>query len=324
MRAPAFQGRVVVTQERFPIAAEFRIARGAKTAADVVVVQLLGDDGRAGRGECVPYARYGESLEQVIRDISGAEFRDARSLAAALPPGAARNALDCALWDLGRGSKSWCQTLGMIPAPTPTMQTLSIAAPAVLEARAQNLTGTLKLKLAGDALDGERVLAVRRGCDGAAIVVDANEGLTEERYLELLATFERAEVAMIEQPFPAGKDACLARLPRPIPIVADESCHDRASLPGLVGRYDGVNIKLDKTGGLTEAVATVRDARALGFSIMIGCMVSTSLSIRPALALAQANADHGAAEWVDLDGALLLARDREDPIRHQGHVLYPA
>lgn len=306
--------------ESFRLARAFTISRGSKSSAEVVSVTLR-DGVHAGRGECVPYARYGESLESVAAQIAATEVTDRAALAEALPAGAARNALDCALWDLEAkraGRRAW--ELAGLPAPGPvvTAYTLSLEAPEAMEAaaRANAARPLLKIKL-GTPDDMPRLEAVRRGAPRSQIIVDANEGWTAEVYADLAPHLARLGVGMVEQPLPAGDDEALAGMARPVPVCADESCHDRASLPALAGKYDMVNIKLDKTGGLTEALALREAARAAGFSVMVGCMVGTSLAMAPAVLVAQG------AEVVDLDGPLLLAEDRAVPLRYDEAGVHP-
>ncbi|MFO1106738.1 MAG: N-acetyl-D-Glu racemase DgcA [Amaricoccus sp.] len=314
--------RLDAVEEVFPLAQIFTISRGSRTEARVVTVTLEGDGAR-GRGECVPYARYGESVESVLAQIRALEppFTRAR-LAEALPPGAARNAVDCALWDWEakrKGMPVWF--LAALPPPLPrlTAYTLSLADPATMRAEAAKHARRplLKIKLGGEG-DMARLEAVRAGAPQARIIVDANEGWTPETYAALAPALLRLGVEMVEQPLPAGADAALADMARPLPVCADESCHDRASLAGLAGKYDLVNIKLDKTGGLTEALALRDAARAGGFGIMVGCMVGTSLAMAPAVLVAQ-----GAA-FTDLDGPLLLARDRDHGLRYDEEGVHPA
>jgi L-alanine-DL-glutamate epimerase-like enolase superfamily enzyme len=322
---------LVVHRESFPIRGSFRISRGAKTSAEVVVAEVI-DDGLAGRGECVPYTRYGESVEAVVVALEAmagpvAGGLDRGALARAMPAGAARNALDCALWDLeakASGQPVWrLAGLAGPPGPLVTCCTLSVDEPAAMAAAALALGGRhplLKMKLTGEG-DVARVRAVREAVPAARLVVDANEGWTVEQLVRFAPALAGLGVEMIEQPLPAGRDAALAGLAAsdcPVPLGADESCHDIASLPGLQGLYRVVNIKLDKTGGLTGALALKAAAEAAGFAVMVGCMVSTSLAMAPAMLVAQ-----GAA-YVDLDGPLLLARDREPGLRYDGAVVYPA
>ncbi|MEL6915255.1 MAG: N-acetyl-D-Glu racemase DgcA [Pseudomonadota bacterium] len=310
-----------VRTESFPLAQVFTISRGSKTTADVVTVRIT-RGGVTGQGECVPYARYGETLESVADAIAALPPAITRpALQEAMPAGAARNAVDCALWDLeaktsGRGAVA----LAGLPAlaPVETAYTLSLAAPEEMEAAARREAHRplLKIKL-GTEDDMPRLEAVRRGAPGAAIIVDANEGWSAALYADLAPHLLRLGVRLVEQPLPAGEDAALEGLDRPVPVCADESCHDRASLPALVGRYDMVNIKLDKTGGLTEALALRAAAEAAGFEIMVGCMVGTSLAMAPALLVAQGSA------VVDLDGPLLLARDREAALHYDAEGVHP-
>ncbi|MEM1373560.1 MAG: N-acetyl-D-Glu racemase DgcA [Pseudomonadota bacterium] len=311
-----------VKEESFRLAQVFTISRGSRTEAQVVSVEIA-RSGHVGHGECVPYARYGETLESVRAQIEGLAFDiDRRGLADALPPGAARNAVDCALWDLeckAAGARAWELANLPVPGPEVTAYTLSLDAPAAMEAQARQHAARplLKIKL-GTPDDMPRLEAVRRGAPEAAIIVDANEGWSADIYSELAPHMVRLGVRMVEQPLPAGEDAMLAEIARPLPVCADESCHDRASLPDLKGKYDMVNIKLDKTGGLTEALALREAARREGYEIMVGCMVGTSLAMAPAVLLAQ-----GAAV-VDLDGPLLLAEDREVPLSYDAAGVHPS
>jgi L-alanine-DL-glutamate epimerase-like enolase superfamily enzyme len=301
-----------VRAERWPIQGRFAISRGSVTAVDSVVVEV-GDGQHAGRAECRPYSRYGETVDGVIATINGLRtaIEDGLSrpdLQSALPAGAARNALDCALWDLeakSAGTAAWALAGLPEPGPVATAYTLSLDTPEAMRAAAERHAAKplLKLKLAGEG-DLERVRAVRAGAPDSTLIVDANEAWSIADYRSLVPEFVELGVAMIEQPFPEGQDDVLGVLMRPIPICADESCHDRASLPGLAGKYDTVNLKLDKTGGLTEALVLKADAEVAGFNIMVGCMVATSLAMAPAVLLAQGVA------VVDLDGPLLLAEDR--------------
>ncbi len=311
--------------ERWPIAGNFTISRGSKTEAVVVTVEIT-DGQHTGRGECVPYLRYGETPEKTLAAIEAmknslAQGLDRRVLQGALPSGAARNALDCAFWDL-ESKREGCPVheLAGLPAPKPlvTAYTISIDTPEAMgeATRKAGKRPLLKIKLGADG-DAQRLEAVRSAAPDAELIVDANEGWTTENLAANFAACEKAGVTMIEQPLPAGNDAVLARIPRPIPVCADESVHDRASLAGLRGKYDAVNIKLDKCGGLTEAIGLAKEAQGMGFSLMIGCMVSTSLAIAPALLLAQQ------AHIVDLDGPLLLAKDRPCGVRYDGGLVYP-
>lgn len=297
--------------ERFPLARVFTISRGSKTHAEVITVTITEGD-FVGRGECVPYARYGETLETVMAQIAGVRFADRAMLQDALPHGAARNALDCALWDLEAkrsGQRVWELVGEAPPKGIHTAYTLSLDAPVEMERQAAENAArpVLKIKL-GTPDDLPRLEAVRRGAPEAALIIDANEGWTEQDYLTLLPHLERLGVVLVEQPFPAGKDQALETLPRPVPICADESCHVESDLFALRNRYDFINIKLDKAGGLTESLRLRDAAVAEGFGVMVGCMVGTSLAMAPATILARG------AEFVDLDGPLLLSRDRDDSI----------
>ena len=313
-------------EERFPVAGRFTISRGSRTEIRVVTVELAAD-GVVGRGECVPYARYGETVDSVIEAIQdiAADLRhglDRIALQDRLPAGAARNALDCALWDLEArrtGIPVWRLAGLAAPQPMITAYTLSLGEPDEMRARAAENAHRplLKVKL-GSSGDLPRIRAVREGAPDAVIIVDANEGWSAQEYAALAPEFVRLGVALVEQPFPADADAALAGIDRVLPVCADESCHDSATLARLVGKYDAINIKLDKTGGLTEALRLKAQARAAGFGIMVGCMLGTSLSMAPAQLLAQ---DAG---YVDLDGPLLLARDREGAIRYEGSLMAPA
>lgn len=311
--------------ERWPIAGSFTISRGVKTEA-VVVVAEISRNGHTGRGECVPYARYGETPEGVLAAILGmqaplAAGLDRQSLASAMPAGAARNALDCALCDLEAkcsGRRIWTLLNRSAPSPRSTAYTISLGSPEAMAAATARASHRplLKIKLGGDG-DPQRIAAVRKQARESELIVDANESWTAHNLERNLAACEAAGVTLVEQPLPAGNDDALARIRRPIAVCADESVHDRASLDGLRERYDAINIKLDKTGGLTEALAMADAARALRFEIMIGCMVATSLSMAPAMLLVQ----H--ARFVDLDGPLLLACDRDNGLRYDGSTVYP-
>jgi len=303
----------------------FRISRGARTETPTVIAEIE-QAGAAGRAECVPYPRYGESLdsvsaqiESVRREIEGGMERAA--LADALPAGAARNALDCALWDLQAkrsGRRAW-ELAGMAaPPPVVSALTLSLDTPEnmAVAARASAHLPLLKLKVTGEG-DLARVQAVRGGAPDARLIVDANEGWRPEMLDSLLPALADLGVEMVEQPLPAGDDDALIGRALAIPVCADEACHTRADLDRLEGRYPMINVKLDKAGGLSEALALVREARARGFQIMIGCMVGSSLAMAPALLLTPM------AEYIDLDGPLLLARDCQPALRYDGMTVYP-
>ena len=306
--------------ERWPIAGSFTISRGSKREAVVVVAEVT--DGRiTGRGECVPYARYGETPEAVLERIKSAQGTDRATLARTMPPGAARNALDCALWDyqakaagIRASVLAGCAEMN----PVLTAYTLSLDAPDAMAAKARSVPDypLLKLKLGGDG-DAERLQAIRAARPDARLIADANEGWGAETVAALLAVCAQTRVELVEQPLPAGQDAILADIARPVPVCADESAHQGGDLAALAGRYDAVNIKLDKTGGLTEALAAADEARRVGLKIMVGCMVSTSLAMAPALILAQ----H--ADWVDLDGPLLLEADRVPGLQFEGAFILP-
>ena len=304
--------QIDVSRDVFRLAQVFTISRGSRTEAKVLTVRLT-DGVHQGWGECVPYARYDETLESVEAEIRGLPDTFTRqSLMDLLPAGAARNAVDCALWDLEAkraGKRAW--ELAGLPAPKPeiTAYTLSLDSPDAMRAQAAKNAHRplLKIKL-GTPDDMPRLEAVRAGAPDARIIVDANEGWSAEVYANLAPHLVRLGVALVEQPLPAGDDEALIGLERPVPVCADESCHDRASLPGLKGKYDVVNIKLDKTGGLTEALELRRAAQAEGYGIMVGCMVGSSLAMAPATLVAQG------ALVTDLDGPLLLAEDRDTPL----------
>jgi L-Ala-D/L-Glu epimerase len=312
--------------ERWPLAGTFTISRGSKTEA-VVAVAELSDGAHRGRGESVPYARYGETPDGIVATIEALRPAlqrglDQAALQRALPPGAARNALDCAYWDVNaKASGRRAYELAALgpPAPLMTAYTISLAAPAAMAEAAERAAWRplLKVKLGGGGDDGRRIAAVRRAAPRAQLIVDANEGWGRENLEQNLAACAEAGVTLIEQPLHEAADEALARLKRPVPVCADESVRDRASLDGLAGKYDAVNIKLDKAGGLTEALALAAEAERRGFIIMVGCMVATSLAMAPAMLLAQR------ARVVDLDGPLLLAKDRPDGLRYDGSLAYP-
>jgi L-Ala-D/L-Glu epimerase len=314
--------RLIVRAESFRLAEAFTISRGSRLEAHVLKVEIEADDAR-GRGECVPYARYGESLPSVRAQIEGLPARfDRAELQRLLPPGAARNAVDCALWDLEAkrtGSAVW--RLAGLPEPGPevTAFTLSLDAPERMRAAAARNAHRplLKIKL-GQVGDLDRLEAVRAGAPETRIVADANEAWTAEDFARICPDLVRLGVEMIEQPLPAGADDALMGMPRALPVCADESCHDRASLPRLRGKYDMINIKLDKTGGLTEALALREAALAEGYRVMVGCMLGSSLAMAPAVLVAQ-----GAAV-TDLDGPLLLAEDRAPALRYDEGGVHPA
>ena len=311
--------------ERWPLAGVFAISRGSKTEA-VVVVAELSDGTHRGRGESVPYARYGETPDGIVAAIEAERpvlrrGLDRGALQRAMPAGAARNALDCAYWDVNakQAGRRVHELAGLgVPGPLTTAYTISLGSAAAMAAAAEQAAWRplLKVKLGGDD-DGTRIGAVRRAAPRAQLIVDANEGWNLDNFEANLAACADAGVTLIEQPLPEGRDEALARIKRPVPVCADESVHDRASLDALTGKYDAVNIKLDKAGGLTEALALAAEAERRGFAVMVGCMVATSLAMAPAMLVAQR------ARWVDLDGPLLLASDRADGLRYEGSLVYP-
>ncbi|NOC83627.1 N-acetyl-D-Glu racemase DgcA [Ruegeria sp. HKCCD6428] len=313
--------QIEVSRDVFQLAQVFTISRGSRTEAKVLTVRVS-DGTHQGWGECVPYARYDETLESVEAEIAGlpAEF-SRRSLMDLLPAGAARNAVDCALWDLESkraGKRAWDLAGLPVPGPEITAYTLSLDTPEAMQAQAAENAHRplLKIKL-GTPDDMPRLEAVRAGAPNARIIVDANEGWSAEVYADLAPHLVRLGVALVEQPLPAGDDDALIGMDRPVPVCADESCHDRASLPGLKGKYDVINIKLDKTGGLTEALELRKAAIAEGYGIMVGCMVGSSLAMAPATLLAQG------AMVTDLDGPLLLAEDRDTPLIFDDAGVHP-
>ncbi|MCX8953625.1 dipeptide epimerase [Ruegeria sp. NA] len=313
--------QIEVSRDVFRLAQVFTISRGSRTEAKVLTVRVS-DGTHQGWGECVPYARYDETLESVEAEIAGlpADFTR-QTLMDLLPAGAARNAVDCALWDLEckrTGKRAW--DLAGLPKPGPeiTAYTLSLDTPEAMQAQAAGNAHRplLKIKL-GTPDDMPRLEAVRAGAPNSKIIVDANEGWSAEVYADLAPHLVRLGVALVEQPLPAGDDDALIGMKRPVPVCADESCHDRASLPKLKGKYDVINIKLDKTGGLTEALELRKAAIAEGYDIMVGCMVGSSLAMAPATLLAQG------AMVTDLDGPLLLAEDRDTPLDFDDAGVHP-
>jgi len=311
--------------ERWPIEGQFTISRGAKTEAVTVVAEVR-QGFVVGRGECVPYPRYGETPEATLdavlaMQIPIADGLNRQGIQEAMPPGAARNALDCAMLDIEAklsGKRIW-ELLGRrAPQPCVTAYTISLGTPESMATAAAKVAHRplLKVKLGG-AGDPARIAAVRNAAPQSQLIVDANEAWTEADLEANLAACAAAGVTLVEQPLPAGQDEALARIDRPLAVCADESVHDRASLDGLRDRYDAVNIKLDKTGGLTEALAMADAAKTLGFDIMVGCMVATSLSMAPAMLLTPL------ARFVDLDGPLLLANDRDNGLLYDDSLVYP-
>lgn len=313
--------------ERWPIAGAFTIARGSVTEVVTVVAELV-DGPHRGRGECRPYPRYGETADGVKAEIDAlageiAAGLDRTALQSRMQAGAARNALDCAFWDFeAKRAGTTVAALAGLPEPAPlvTAFTLSLGLPDAMAEAARGAAARplLKVKLGGaDGRDPERIAAVRAAAPRAELIVDANEGWTEAALAENLAACAAARVTLVEQPLPADDDAALGSVDRPIAVCADESAHDRASLPSLIGRYDAVNLKLDKTGGLTEALLFADEARAAGMTLMVGCMLASSLAMAPAVLVAQG------ATIVDLDGPLLLARDREHGLVYEGSLMRP-
>lgn len=318
--------KLAIAHESFPIAGSFTISRGSKTSAEVIAVTLEAD-GAVGRGEGLPYPRYDETVEGCIAAIEAARSAIEAGIARAdvarlIAPRAARNALDCALWDLEAkrtGTPVW-QLAGLDePRPLVTAYTISFGTPEAMGAAAAKAASRplLKLKLGGEG-DIERLQAVRRAAPQARLIVDGNEGCSPETLGDLMAAAHRLGVELIEQPLPAGDDAALGDLKhRPVPVCADESAHDADSLDALIGKYDAINIKLDKTGGLTAALELARAAKQAGFTLMTGCMLATSLSMAPAMLVGQLS------QVVDLDAPLLLARDRAPGIGYDGSLMYP-
>lgn len=314
-----------IADERWPIAGSFTISRGSKTQAHVVTV-TLSEGGHVGRGECVPYPRYEETVPQVMAALAAARPRieagiTAEDIPALIAPYAARNALDCALWDLRAkqaGRPAW--QLAGLPAPSPaiTAYTLSLDTPEAMGEAAARAAHRplLKLKLGREG-DAERLRLIRRNAPKSRLIVDANEGWNAELLPAMLAACAEAGVELVEQPLPAGRDQALAGLSRAVTVCADESAHGIDTLDDLAGKYDAINIKLDKTGGLTPAIALAAAARARGLKVMVGCMLATSLAMAPAALLSPL------AEVIDLDGPLLLKQDREPGIRYEGSIMHP-
>ncbi len=317
--------KLTIANERWPVAGNFTIARGSKTEADVVTVHLE-DGGHAGQGECVPYPRYGESVPQVMAALEDARQQIESGITRAdvpalLGPHAARNALDCALWDLEakqRGQPAW-QVAGLPePKPAITAYTLSLDTPQAMGEAAAQARHRLLLKLKlGREGDAERLRAVRRNAPDCRLIVDANEGWSDDTLHDMLSACADYGVELVEQPLPAAADGALLQAARRVPVCADESAHGVASLGQLIGKYDAINIKLDKTGGLTPALALAGAAQAQGLKIMVGCMLATSLAMAPAMLLSPL------AAVIDLDGPLLLRKDRTPGIRYEGSVIHP-
>jgi L-alanine-DL-glutamate epimerase-like enolase superfamily enzyme len=313
-------------EQSWPLDKPFRISRGSSTEARVVVVTVT-DGHHTGRGEAVPISRYNQTVESVLAQVESMKSEkilDRKEMQQLLPAGAARNALDCALWDLDAkvsGKRAWeLANLPIVP-EVETSFTISLDTPAAMAAAAKANANApiLKLKLGGDDVDLARVEAVREAAPTARLLIDANESWSPSHYRENVPALKKLGIELIEQPFPADADDVLEELDHPVPVCADESCHTSADLPRLTNRYEVLNVKLDKTGGLTEALLLTERARENGFKLLIGCMVCTSLGIAPARLLASA------ADYVDLDGPLLLARDRDHALFfHDGKIGLPS
>ncbi|GAB4238260.1 MAG: dipeptide epimerase [Methyloligellaceae bacterium] len=318
--------RLTIREESWPIRGTFTIARGSKRAAEVLVAQVSEGE-RCGRGECVPYRRYGETMESVRRAIEEQAQRIAQGMTRAtlqqvMPPGAARNALDCALWDLEARMRGMSVAeLAGLPPPEPllTAFTISLGTPEEMAEKAAAAAhhSLLKLKLGAPGGDDERLKAVRAARPDARLIVDANEGWDARALQSLMEACVRHRVELVEQPLPEGRDEALEGLDLPLLVCADESLHTSADLETLRGRYDAINIKLDKTGGLTEALQLMKNARAARMKVMVGCMVATSLAMAPALLLASQ------AHYADLDGPLLLTKDRAPGLHYEGDRVHP-
>ena len=305
----------------FPLKKLFTISRGSRTEAEVVSVKVS-KDGFTGYGECVPYKRYNETVKSVIDQITNLnQVNNRYDLEQNLPPGAARNALDCAFWDLEAklNNTSVADLINLSISPVITSFTLSLDTSEKMgqEAQLNSHLPILKIKLGGGNEDLERIKSVRKFAPQSDIIVDANEGWSLDEYNYLMPHFVEAKIKMIEQPFPSQYDGELKNINRPIPICADESCHDTSSLEKCIGKYDVINIKLDKTGGLTEALKLKKNAELHNFDIMVGCMVGSSLAMAPAIYVAQN------IKWVDLDGPLLLSEDRKNPLKYSNSKIHP-
>ena len=316
--------KVNINRESWPLGSEFRISRGSRKVSEILTVSIA-EDNLTGRGECFPYARYKETLNSVEKQITEIIFELNQNpcrehLRQLLPPGAARNAVDCALWDL-EAKRANCRAWELAglspPEPLTTVYTLGVDEPEKMgELAFENSNRPiLKLKMTGDGRDFDRVERIHSNAPNAKLVVDANEGWTIQQYLEYAPRFKELGVMMIEQPLPADQDSQLSSIPHPVAVCADESCHDTSTLEGLVGKYEMINIKLDKTGGLTEALELKEAASNLGFQIMVGCMIGTSLAMAPGLVVGQG------ASVVDLDGPLLLKDDREHSLEFIGSTI---
>ncbi len=319
---------ITIEERAWPLLRPFTISRGTRNVARTVIVTLADEEGRKGIGEAVPYPRYGETVEKTVAELEKAATFIAGGIShddicRIVSGRAARNALDCALWDLeaARTGRPVWQLAGLPrPEPLVTAYTISLGSPEDMadQARQNARRPLLKLKLGADAAgDIMRLRAVRMAAPGTRIIVDANEGWRPEDLPALFAVCVDCGVELIEQPLPAEDDEALARVIRPVPVCADESAHGPEDLPVLRSRYDAINIKLDKTGGLTGAIRLAEAARAQGFEIMVGCMLASSLAMAPAFLVAQL------ARWTDLDGPMLLAEDFEPPMRHENSVIQP-
>ena len=305
----------------FPLKKLFTISRGSRTEAEVVSVKVS-KDGFTGYGECVPYKRYNETVKSVIDQITNLnQVNNRYELEQNLPSGAARNALDCAFWDLEAKlyNTTVADLINLSISPVITSFTLSLDTSEKMgqEAQLNSHLPILKIKLGGGNEDLERIKSVRKFAPQSDIIVDANEGWSLDEYNYLMPHFVEAKIKMIEQPFPSQSDGELKNINRPIPICADESCHDSSSLEKCIGKYDVINIKLDKTGGLTEALKLKKNAELRNFDIMVGCMVGSSLAMAPAIYVAQN------VKWVDLDGPLLLSEDRKNPLKYSNSKIHP-
>jgi L-alanine-DL-glutamate epimerase-like enolase superfamily enzyme len=323
---PASSPSIEAKEEIWHLKQPFRISRGSRAEARVVVVEVS-DGKHVGRGEGIPLARYNQSTASVLAQIESIRSEknlDRQGLQDLLPPGAARNALDCALWDLeakASGKRAWelanipilpeVETSFTISLDTPEKMSAAASAASVPHSQDFGVPRILKLKLGGDDLDLSRIQAVRETAPAARLLVDANESWSPPHYREIVPALKELRVELIEQPFPANVDEILETLDHPIPVCADESCHTTADLPLLTNRYEVINVKLDKTGGLTEALRLCSRAGESGLKQLIGCMVCTSLAIAPARLLAST------VQWVDLDGPLLIAHDRPHGITYQ-------
>ena len=314
---------IAIKRETFELKKIFTISRGSKVNAEVITISIS-KNGFIGYGECIPYKRYNETIDSVINQIETVKKIDNRDeINTFLPAGAARNAIDCAMWDLeAKILNSSVFEISNLPKPKPVTSafTLSLSSPSEMakEARINASKSILKIKLGGGIKDIERIEAIKKSAPHSKIIVDANESWSVDDFLKIEPIFYKLGVKMIEQPFQSKEDDHLINIKKNIPICADESCHTSSDLANCINKYDIVNIKLDKTGGLTEAIKLKKQALKLKFEVMIGCMVGTSLSIAPALLLTDD------AKWIDLDGPLLLKNDREYPLVYKNDNIFPA